>query len=314
MSFGAHDPLEGTFVKFEDGTGRQMCWDASSLGNAARCQEYYRLNTLERYRWKADPDVSRNWGKAVHMGLEEYDIALVAGAEWDEALWKAVGELQKDPFELGGSKDNTRTVETSIRAIMWYAIQFQKDVIETAVLEDGTPAIEVRFEVPLPDSDFRISGRIDKLAHIGGMLHCIDRKTTKKTIGPYYFRMYDMNAQILTYLWALSRFLDERVYGFMIEVIQAMVGGNRFGRNIFNVTEERLQEFERDMLYWINNIEEAHATGKWIHNWESCGNYGGCVFRDVCRAGPSRRHRILNEKFEVAAPYKGSGTIEKRRE
>ena len=287
------------FLKFED--GKQRTFDASTLDDADKCLEFYRLRNLERWR-PVRQSTSASWGTATHSCLEVYDKALVAGLSSAEAADLTVQKAIELGEAFRNSDDPARTHETLVRAVVWYMAQFEADPLITAQLPSGKAAIEIRFELPIPNTNLRLSGRIDRLTHLGKGLYPVDRKTTKKTLAAQYWNAFLPGIQIPTYLWALRQ-LGFDPEGFIIEACQTMVSGCRWRRQQFQVHSDHLKEFEQDVLIGLTQrIAKAHETGQWERRRSSCTLYGGCQFRDVCNASPSQRHRYLEDRFE-RVPY-----------
>ena len=273
---------------------KQWIWDPSSWEALTRCPRYYQLRVLEGYRWPFD-GAAIGWGKLFHSSLEAFDTARFQGESWNEAVRAAIKEALVGRDALADSSDNTRTIDTLTRAVVWYAIQFRDDALKLASMPDGEPALEVRFEVPIPGTDYRLSGRMDKLAHLSKELYIVERKTTKKTLNDHYFNYYNPNTQVEAYIWATRRGLNMDVAGLMIEACQTMVSGTRFGRCRIDKTDEQLDEFERDLRYYIGQAETFAEQSYWPMNRSSCGNFGGCDYRKVCSRSGAIRHHWLGD-------------------
>lgn len=294
---------EINFSKFDG--DRQMTWDASSLDNLHRCPRYYKYSVLDGYR--RGMATTTNFGTAYHNSIEEYDRQLLQGS-WEFAQRAAVraafknGQGLPTHAERGDKKegdDNGRTGEALMRAVVWYTEQFKNDPLKTAQLPDGTAGLEVRFEVPISGTEFRLSGRIDKLAYMDDELYIVERKTTAQALGPRYFGNYSPNTQVTTYIWALRNFLGLPIQGVIVEAMQTAVNFSRYGRAIQRRTEAQLEEYEQAMRYHIAEADRFQREGFWPMNESACGNYGGCTFRDVCARPPAQRPDWLAADFVV---------------
>lgn len=296
---------EIVFAKFDG--NKQLIWDPSSLDSFHRCPRYYKYSVLDRLRTKGD--ITTGFGTLLHDSVEQYDKARLSGKTWAESLDIAVDYALKisrnfcDPAREGGKSHNERTRETLVRAVVWYADQFRDDTMKTATLPDGAAALEVRFEVPIEDTAYRLSGRVDKLAWLNDSLYVVERKTTAQTLGPWYFGFYSPNTQVTAYIWATRKFLGLPVEGVVIEAFQTAVSFTRIGRGVCTRTEDQLAEFERDMRIYIKHAEECANENYWPMNESACGNYGGCKFRPVCSRPEHMRQTWLDEEF-VKSTYK----------
>ena len=223
------------------------------------------------------------------------------GRSKDESVYEAVKLVIIEHGEdLQKSDDKARNLEAALRAIVWRAEEYWEDTIKIATMPDGTPALEQRFEVPISDDGLRFSGRIDKIVEFEGGLYLCDTKTTKAALSDMYFRNYQPNNQVYAYLWAARHILDLPVRGFIIDAVQTGVHFCRFNRAVFNVSNLSIDEWYNDTVYNLNVSDTYHAHQYYPANFTSCGNYGGCKFREVCAESPDHRATLLKEDFEVA--------------
>lgn len=283
---------------------RQVIWDASSFGSFHRCPRYYEYSTVRGWqpRYQATATV---FGTALHACLEIFDHSLQRGDKRTAATELAVREaLRRGPDLPGG--DTARTPETLARAVVWYSDQFRNDPLKQALMPNGEAAVEVRFEGAIPGTNSRISGYIDKLVWLADGLYVLDRKTTKVTLGPRYFGYFEPDTQLTTYVWALRRLLGVPVQGAIIEAFQTAVSFTRCERSVFSITDEHLDEFEKEMVHYVEQAEHFHKTGYWPMNTASCGNYGGCRYREICSRSPDRREFWLKDSFDLRPRHHGS--------
>ena len=137
-----------TSEKFVD--GKQIIFDASSLQALEKCPFYYKTIVLDKWRRK----VSRrgtSWGTAWHTSIEEFDRSLFYGNSRNQALEDAIKVAISIPDIFNRDDDNTSTLETLIRSLVWYEEHYREDVLLPTALPDGSPALETRFEFPLPN-------------------------------------------------------------------------------------------------------------------------------------------------------------------
>ena len=85
------------------------------------------------------------------------------------------------------------------------------------------------------------------------------------------------------------------VKGIILDACQILVSGTRFERQIIPRTSETLDEWLRDLSWWLRQMEDAE--GHWPQNDKACGMYGGCQFRGVCARAPSARQQWLEADF-----------------
>lgn len=270
-----------------------------------KCPYNYYLGEQEGYYLAGKVEnLRRNWGKAYHDSLDEYDYVIFQGGGIDDAIqaafkqvWNWKDSLTPSP-EDEGDWDKSRTFDTLLRAIVWYAEEYKDSPLVLAALPGGEPATEVRFEVPIGDGPYRISGRIDKQVLFGDLLYILDRKSTGKGLNQFYFDMYEPDTQALTYYYALSVQLGLPVAGFMIDACQALVKGNRFQRHIVSVTPSQLEMYEKSVVTAMDEANRYEEKGFWPQRYTGCGAFGGCQFRRVCKRSPEFHSEWLQRDFE----------------
>ena len=277
---------------------RQIVWDTSSLSTFSACPRLYRLTNLLGYKMKryaADP----GFGSAVHDGLEILDRCKFENKTKEEAVTEAVTFIIKEYGEdLNKSEDKARGLEATMRAIVWRAEEYWEDTIKIATMPNGAPCLEKRFEVPFGTLGHRLSGRIDKIVELDNRLYLCDTKTTKASLSDLYFRNFQPNNQIYAYIWAARNILGLDIAGFIVDAVQTGVHFCRFNRSIFNVSQPSIDEWYQDAMYTIGLADAYSENEYYPANFTSCGNYGGCKFREVCAEQPDHRQIILEEDFD----------------
>jgi hypothetical protein len=311
--------------------GLQLAWDATSLQSFMSCAARYDMEIRRGYRLKGNT-VHIDWGHFLHGSLEAFDHALLAGMDKEDAMYEALdwalkatgqelwkhktkgtlrNELDKshDPEEWErlwvpwGSEDEKKTRQTLIRAIVWFADE-QAGNVQPYAFPDGTPAIELSFRIPLPTRSakgepFLLCGHLDGMALLGDELFIRERKTTKTTIGAYYWERYSPNVQVDTYdLAGWLLFPDLKISGVMMEAIQTAVEFTRVARQPLYHTKARREEWLKRVLEIIAEAEKCAENSYWPMNTAACNLNGGCPYQRVCRADPSQRERILIQTGE----------------
>lgn len=297
-------------MKSFDSNDVQFAWDSSSLSNYERCPRYYQYVNLEGYT----PIITSPhlfFGGLYAAALEQYFKALADGKSPEDATILVVHNALVETWEherdeedkrLPGtgspweSLHNSKTRETLIRSIVWYLDHFSDDTMETVWLPDGTPAVEYSFALPLVE-DIVYCGHIDRLVQYGDEIYVMDQKTSGTTIGPYFFRQFSPDIQMSGYTFAGKIIFELPVKGVVIDAAQIAVGFTRFERGFVHRTESHLDDWLTSTLANIARARADTAEGFFPMQRQSCGNYGGCQFRDVCGATPTQAKRILATDF-----------------
>lgn len=295
---------------FLPGTNIQYAWDSTSLGYLKTCPRLYQYIMIEGWTGKGE-SIHLRFGSEYHKALEEYDIARAEGMNHEEALYHTVKELlvrtsdYRPPDDDGTRGERLKTKEALFRTVIWYLDQFKDDPAKTLILEDGKPAVELSFQFDLDwgpgnnsSQPYVLCGHLDKVVEYMDSLFVKDIKTTTSTPSAYYFNSFDPNNQMTLYTLASQIILGSPVKGVMIDAAQVLTNSSAFARGFTYRTPDQLDEFIKDLEYWLNIAETYAEANYWPMNEMSCDKYGGCRFRDICSKSPSVREQFLKSSFE----------------
>lgn len=306
-----------------DASGAQFAWDSTSLKTADECLRKYFYKNIEG--WSAPTkSFHLRFGAIYATALEHYTKFVAAGmpreeaivsvvhealiSSWDYAYRTPEGAAKQDPDErIPGSGhawetgDTNKTRSTLIRTIVWYFEHFEED-LPVIILSDGRPAVEYSFSLPV-DNGIMLCGHIDKLVTFGDSPMILDQKTTKSTVGPYYFDQYTPDTQMSLYTYAGSIIYNLPIKGVMIDAAQIAIGFSRFERGFAFRTETQLQEWYEGAMHTIERARKATVERYFPMNTTACGNYGGCEFRAICSRSPEVRETFLKGNFTKGATW-----------
>lgn len=280
--------------KYKDGV--QQIWDQTSL-NGALCLKKYKFEKVDGWRSKYD-SIPAAFGTFAHETYEEYDKVVAMGGDSREAVDVAVKYALENGEFLNEFNEPQWSLPSLLRDIVWYGEQFRDDMFPLALDQDGNPLIEIRFEVPIGIPERRFSGRIDKIVMEGDELIVVDRKFTKATLTNYYFDAYIPSIQLTAYIWATRKILGLPVSKAMIEAHQVGVTLNRCERRSFIVTDDRLDDFEEELIHMVDRVDAAHDKDKWPRDLRVCNMYGGCAFKNICSQPKKHEEFLLGEYFD----------------
>lgn len=303
-------------LSFKDGI--QIGWDATSLDTAQAClrKYYYRmiLNVVPQ-----DTSVHLLFGGLYAKALETFYHYRAEGMSLDSALLRVVEQALWDSWDhvydeagnviQGGApiafNDPKKTRISLIQSIIWYVDEFgheSKDGIQTHHLQNGTPAVELSFALPLSE-DLYYCGHLDRVVSYGGQLYWMDQKTTGSALSSYYFSNFRPNNQFTGYSWAGKIVLQSPVAGGIIDAAQIAVGFTRFERAFISHTEAQINEWLDGTFYTIELAQQATREQHFPMNLTACGNYGGCPYRQLCAISPSLREAYLKSNFHTIEPW-----------
>lgn len=181
--------------------------------------------------------------------------------------------------------------------------------------------VEVKgSEATGPCEPFKATGYLDKLTSVEGELVVVERKTTSQPIEPSseYWSQWTLHPQPISYVWYLREVGAKAGYVVIeairkpsttvnkvfsknvpIEVYRANVMAHEEKKTLvarlkYYVSEDQTQEWIVDTINVIEDVRRAEARqveveakgfdGMYAYpkSEKSCGEFGGCAFRDVC--------------------------------
>jgi hypothetical protein len=304
---------------FENGV--QVAWDSTSLNLAQTCLRKYQYVMMEGWQPR-DKSVHLLFGGWFASAVElfhkrraekvSYEDALAEVTQtamawtWEYQLpdgqWVFEEQVPKDIQVLAPGRPWTpdypgaKNRETLIRTIIWYLEHYKDDPLETMVLQDGKPAVELSFQFNLTD-DLVYCGHIDRLVNYNGEVYVQDQKTTGTTLSPRFFEAFNPDVQMSGYTFAGQIIFNAPVKGVVIDAAQIAVGFTRFERGFTFRTQPQLEEWRANAIYHIETAQAAARANFFPMNTASCGNYGSCQFRAVCGRHPQVREQFLKADF-----------------
>lgn len=203
--------------------------------------------------------------------------------------------------------DTVKNRKTLVRLVVWYCIEQPDeyaDGLQAIRFPDGTPAVEKHFLLPTPwkygtGEPITLAGYFDRISRFGDEHFITDNKTTKNPLDRGYWAHYSPNTQVDTYdLVGSILYPSLSIQGVAIEAAQTLVGGAKFGIQVFHRTEPQREEFAKDLEYWLGKAEEFVRKGYWPKNPSACYT---CDFKKICSLEPANRERFLAADFTKRA-------------
>lgn len=289
--------------------GLQIAWDSTSLGLLKSCPWKYYLAMIEGWESKrrATPLTFGIW---FHEAAEEYHKLRAQEIDHDEAVLQVVksallksGERDEEGSWIPWtSDDNRRSRYTLVRSVVWYLDTYVDDPVRTVIRDNGKPAVELSFRLPInlssPDgTDYMLCGHIDRVGDLDGQLYVTDYKTSGTTLSSHFFSKFSPGNQMSLYTFAGNVIFGRPLSGVIIDGIQCAVGFNRYARGFAQRTPNQIEEWLDDTMMWIRMAEVYAKAQEWPMNDTSCSMYGGCTFQGVCGSDPSVRQAHLDSDF-----------------
>lgn len=285
----------------------QLVWDSTSLSYLKNCPREYYYRMVCGYKPKRE-SIHLKFGSYYHEALETYDRAKAKGADEAEAIREAIRTAHRLAHKLESDRPN-KTKHTLVRAVSWYLDHFTNDPLETVQLADGSPAVELSFELALSETPYTLCGHIDRVVKYADKIYITDRKTTGSTISSSYFDQYTPDNQMSLYSFACQIILGTPASGIIIDAVQLGATFARFARGVVTRRQPQLEEWLQDTLVTLNANLQYIKQDRWPQNDKACHHYGGCAFCKVCSKLPSLRESVLKSDF-VIEPW---NPLEKRK-
>lgn len=283
----------------------QLAWDSTSLGALKECPRKYQLSIVEGWTGK-DENIHLAFGIAYHKALEIYDHVKAVGGTYAEGLRAATRHALETTWDSTRgrplalfSQDSNKNRGTLVRSVVWYIDKYREDALETIILANGKPAVELSFRYKTtylaPSGEpYMLCGHLDRLAKFGNETWIADRKTTKSTLGEWYFKTFSPDNQITGYSLAGKVVYQTATAGVLIDAAQIAVGFTRFERGFAPRTEAQLTEWYEELEFWLVSASLFARQNRWPMNEKSCYN---CSFRGICSKDPKVRDVWLRAEF-----------------
>ena len=280
----------------------QWAFDSTSLGLLQECARKYYYQIILGFQPRGT-SIHLSFGIAYHGAHEQFEHNRALGMDYDENLRTVIKWIFAN-FQDGPDPDSYKNQKTLLRSFVWYREQFRNDHLQTVILGNDKPAVELSFRFGLdtetPDgTDFIYCGHMDRLAQDpDGEYFWTDHKTTKSALDDRYFDGFSPSTQMTGYFAASQVVLPKPARAGLIEAAQLLVGGTRFGRRAINRTQGQLSEWYSNIQWWMHQAQRFAEENFWPMNEKACNNFGGCAFRQVCGRDPAVRDHFLKASYE----------------
>lgn len=303
---------------FLPGTSIQFAWDSTSLSYLKDCPRKYYYFMVLGIRPRGT-GLHLLWGQWYQKAMEVYAKARAAGADHDSALLDACLQALRDSVLWDFPGETKKTRENLLLTIVWKLDRMKDTPLQTMILSDGIPAVELsfRFELDWDAADgqpYILCGHFDEIVDYQGQPFVLDNKTTGSTLSPSYFDQYSPHNQMSLYNIAGQVVLGQRTHGVLIDAAQVAVGFSEFSRGFAHRTKGQDEEWLDSLAGWLRFAKdhaelqaeyEAAPNGypperAWPMNDMACSKFGGCVFQSLCTKDPSVRKQFIDANYEKA--------------
>lgn len=166
-----------------------------------------------------------------------------------------------------------------------------RDHIKPAHHENGRPAIEFSFAVPLPvehpvtGHPFLYCGRFDMLGETAGACWVVDEKTTGRSFPANWVDQWKLRGQFLGYTWAARQHgyncQGAIVRGILIQKTQI----KHLETPPMSIPEWMIVKWYQQLVADTKRLVECWNTGHWDQSFgDACSSYNGCPYVELCTA------------------------------
>jgi len=268
-----------------------------------RCPRKFHLATVERYGPSGGKSIHLTAGGAYAKGLEVARLAYCRGDAPELCLEAGIGALIA---EYGDADPGTsaKTLDRMCGALEYYFDQYPLDTdpARIAVLA-GVPAVEWSFALPLPfihpdtGAPLLYAGRTDCIMNFAGGLYAEDDKTTS-SLGASWSKQWDLRSQFIGYAWAM-RELGLIPAGVIVRGVSILKTKYETAQAIVNEPAWKIDQWVEHRDHLVKRMLADYAAGYWEPALdETCNEYGGCMFKQICDVPPKLRQNWLDTQFE----------------
>lgn len=302
--------------------------NSSSLSIIQEClrKSHYTLN--ERWMGMSDSPATL-FGSAIHKALEVFylgspeqrhlpaleDLELIAhgGSRVDGSaplLLRAVQAFVDKAEPLRALPDtDKRSIPNGAWILYHYFKSFVDDPYVAYVDEAGRSFVERSFTFTLhEDETLRVDyfGTIDLIvrhSQTDDLLVC-DHKTSS-IVGSDFYNRLKPNHQYTGYLLGVREAFGLNINSFLVNCLQvkprpttARGQAPHFPRQITSRDEADFAEFKMSVISAVHSYLRGRQTGIWpLGHVNTCAQYGGCQYLQICSAPVTLRENILKAKF-----------------
>lgn len=265
--------------------------DSTMLGAFKSCPQ--RMFRQYMQHWKPlENSVHLIAGGAFAEGIETARRAFYEQSLSDaEAVGRGLGALIAKYGDFDCPPDSAKSLERTAGALEFYFENYplgSDGAIPISLYGDKT-GIEFSFAQPLPinhpvtNDPILYTGRADMVAEAYNGRYIYDEKTTS-SLGASWVKQWDLRSQFTGYCWAARE--------FGVDPSGVVVRGVSILKTKFETQQVLTYRSPYEIDRWvgqtcrdIRRMIDCWQEGYWDWNLDhACTEYGGCIFRDICKS------------------------------
>lgn len=263
-------------------------FDYTMMSTFLVCRKKYYWRIVRGITGKRPPTAAE-FGRCIHLALNEWHTH----RDEDKAVKVFLDSFIEDP------EDSKRTKAVGKKLLELYCYKYAHEGF--SVLSSELP-----FLLPVPGTNIKLSGRIDKIIKWDDVLYIMDHKTTSM-LGPQFFYKIKPNMQFDGYIWAANQLgyicngvvLDALLVAKGLTIPAQLSKLTPLARDISERTPEDIVRYIRNVKLITEDIYKCYETDVWYENTESCCDFIECPYRKICKEDPSIHEQIIEMDYKV---------------
>ena len=290
--------------------------DATSRKDLVSCAYKFWIKRVRKLKYRGtSPHL--HFGGCYAKGLEitrkayygeklPEDTAICLGGE---AIINQWGDYS--PPEVGSARLKTMSACLEVHSDYFREYPFDEDFLRPVIGEDGKPAVEFSFAVPIPDlvhpegGPILYAGKFDMLAeHVEQDGFFIDDEKTAGQLGDAWAKNWVLASQMTGYKWGAEQF-GFPISGICIRGVSVQVKGIKHVQIIEQrdnwMVDRWLKQLQRDVQRAVRMWEDDYWD---LALDDACSSYGGCDLLGVCTSKNPERWLAADFEDDDWSPLK----------
>lgn len=265
--------------------------DSTMISSMRSCQHKMFRQYMQHYKSNYE-SIHLHAGAAFAKGLEvARESFYVNGEDSQVAIGKGLHALLISYGDFQPPEGSAKSLDRMLGAFEFFMDQYPlgDDGFTPLKFSDGKQGIEFSFAEPLeinhPVSGDPIlfCGRADMIGEFADGIFLEDDKTTS-SLGASWANQWDLRSQFTGYTWASRRILKLPIKGALVRGISILKTKYDTQQVLTYRQDWEVDRWYNQTIRDIKKLIEAWKEGYYDYNLDySCNEYGGCLFRDVCK-------------------------------
>ena len=279
--------------------------DSSLVAAFRSCPQKAFLEYFLHWKTKS-PSVHLHAGKAYAAALERTRVEFyLNGTPPNLAIARGLETLLREYGDFECPSDSAKSCERMCGAFEFYFDHYPlgTDKAIPVTLPGGAKGIEFSFAEPIefnhPESGDPILyvGRMDMICEYAGAWYGLDDKTTSQ-LGASWPKQWDLRSQFTGYTWGAAK-SGFPLSGFIVRGVSILKTKYDTLQPITYRPAWMIEQWYTQLLRDVKRMVQCWEEGYWDFDLDhACTEFGGCVFKNICRTTPKNRVQWLETGFE----------------